>query len=308
MAVTSKRHDVIQLLIEHGADLELAVADGWTALFAAVKVIDTSAAKLLLKHGANVNHREKKYGLTALFMAIENKHKDMVELLILYGADVNVYAKRYRFSLGVGYSPLWAVLRSFNRPPASKSLWYGYTPRLDMESAKEDYADCVYILKLIVHRCDVFDFRNRQRLPSGGYLHPGVLLGTHCLADFNFDAQQLIASRYLLCHGATSRFSDFYRYLGDDSSREENFLKLLRLAGSEYDLNHVWHQSLFCLRKLNDKIQDSLFSQPLTLQEMSVMSIRHCIGCPKLWAKIDALPVPSMIKDFIKLKSYQSLE
>ena len=56
MAVTFKRHDVIQLLIDHGADLELAVADGWTALFVAVKVNDTSAAKLLLEHGANVNH------------------------------------------------------------------------------------------------------------------------------------------------------------------------------------------------------------------------------------------------------------
>ena len=110
MAVTSKRHDVIQLLIEHGADLELEVADGSTALFAAVKVNDTSAAKLLLEHGANVNHRQK-YRLTALFTAIENKLKDLVEMLILYGADVNVYSK-YRFSLGVGYSPLWAVLRS----------------------------------------------------------------------------------------------------------------------------------------------------------------------------------------------------
>ena len=49
-----------------------------------------------------------------------------------------------------------------------------------------------------------------------------------------------------------------------------------------------------------------LFSQPLTLQELSVIATRERIGSHNLWAKIDALPVgmPQSVKHMIQLKTY----
>ena len=49
-----------------------------------------------------------------------------------------------------------------------------------------------------------------------------------------------------------------------------------------------------------------LFSQPLTLQELSVIATRERIGSHNLWAKIDALPVPRLMKYMymLQLKVY----
>jgi ankyrin repeat protein len=47
------------------------------------------AARVLLKHGANVNAREKWRGQTALMWAAAESQPEMVKLLIKHGADVN---------------------------------------------------------------------------------------------------------------------------------------------------------------------------------------------------------------------------
>ena len=57
--------DVISLLIQHGADTELADEYNETALFFAENI---SATQELLKHGASVNH-ENHEGRTPLFRA-----------------------------------------------------------------------------------------------------------------------------------------------------------------------------------------------------------------------------------------------
>ena len=66
-AVEIHNRDVIELLIQYGANLEQMADDynGETALFTAVRMRNTATVRQLLEQGANVNHRQIN-GRTAL--------------------------------------------------------------------------------------------------------------------------------------------------------------------------------------------------------------------------------------------------
>ena len=68
-AIRHNRLDVMQLLIEHGADLEMEDPFSGTPVFVAGSSFNTAAVKLLhvLEHGANVN-RQQRCGETVLFL------------------------------------------------------------------------------------------------------------------------------------------------------------------------------------------------------------------------------------------------
>ena len=74
-----------------------------------------------------------------------------------------------------------------------------------------------------------------------------------------------------------------------------SFLRLLLLAGCAFDTDFAEME-----KKVLGKVGD-LFSQPPTLQELSVMAIRQSIGSRQLWTKIDSLPIPRSVKDMIQL-------
>ena len=97
--------DVVQLLVERGADIDNTVFYGITPLNLAVTLHAYSIAEFLLSAGANVNlKRPYCYSvvrgipnakLTPLFSAVECRWRNinglrLVELLLRYGADVNV--------------------------------------------------------------------------------------------------------------------------------------------------------------------------------------------------------------------------
>ena len=119
-------------------------------------------------------------------------------------------------------------------------------------------------------------------------------------------------------HGARAKFYRFYDCIFDSNFQiklfDQAFLKLALLSGcsfNEYFCELKSNPSRQSFRSANaslvepvQKLVLDLFSQPLSLQELSVMVIRQCIGCPQLWAKIDSLPLLSSIRDKIKLKTY----
>ena len=118
----------VYLLLNHGADANIAVANGYTPLHWAVMkgnqnlvklflkknaLINTQDAegnsplhtavskgffditKLLVKKGSNVNLQNKE-GRTPLFLGVKNKHEQLIKLLIENEADVNIgYKKNY---------------------------------------------------------------------------------------------------------------------------------------------------------------------------------------------------------------------
>ncbi|KAI8513299.1 Unconventional myosin-XVI [Branchiostoma belcheri] len=83
---------VVKLLIQHGADVGARDEGDRTALHWASVNGHTGVVKLLIQHGADVQARDED-GRTALHWASENGHTGVVELLIQHGADVGARDK-----------------------------------------------------------------------------------------------------------------------------------------------------------------------------------------------------------------------
>lgn len=81
--------EMIQLLIEMGADLEADSPGGYTVLISAAAYGYTSIVKLLLKKGANIDAQTDE-GKTALMCSAERGYTGIMELLLNRGANIDV--------------------------------------------------------------------------------------------------------------------------------------------------------------------------------------------------------------------------
>ncbi|KAJ7117118.1 ankyrin repeat-containing domain protein [Mycena epipterygia] len=89
-AASRQGHEpVVHLLLVHGADVNTLGGDNGTALQAASYSGHGAVVQLLLNHGADVNITGETFG-TALQAASFNGHEVVVWLLILHGANVNM--------------------------------------------------------------------------------------------------------------------------------------------------------------------------------------------------------------------------
>jgi ankyrin repeat protein len=79
---------MIQLLIAHGADVNVQGSSGATPLFWAVMRDQLDDVKFLLDHGANPNLTDA-YKDTPLICAVQMRFESLVEPLVDKGADVN---------------------------------------------------------------------------------------------------------------------------------------------------------------------------------------------------------------------------
>jgi len=76
------RDQMVNLLIEFGANLNQANSKGWTALHCAALGNCLTVAELLLQHGANVDLRTyEEHAVTPLDLAKTSKHKEIAKLL-----------------------------------------------------------------------------------------------------------------------------------------------------------------------------------------------------------------------------------
>eukprot|EP00064_Thunnus_orientalis_P004276 superscaffoldBa00000385_g4287 len=81
IAVLHRLHDIIPLLLEHGADATQGDEDQWTALHFAAQNGDDRTVRLLLDKGAVADAREKA-GWMPLHLACQNGHETVVRLLL----------------------------------------------------------------------------------------------------------------------------------------------------------------------------------------------------------------------------------
>ena len=85
----------VYLLLDHGADANIASADGNSPMHRAVSNGFFDIAKRLVEKGSDVNLQNKE-GRTPLFFGLKNKHEQLIKLLIENEADVNIgYKKNY---------------------------------------------------------------------------------------------------------------------------------------------------------------------------------------------------------------------
>ncbi|CAJ1065483.1 ankyrin repeat and protein kinase domain-containing protein 1 [Xyrichtys novacula] len=81
VAVLQRFHELIYLLLEHGAAPDLGDEDQWTALHFAAQSGDDRIVRLLLDKGAAADAREKA-GWMPLHLACQNGHETVVRLLL----------------------------------------------------------------------------------------------------------------------------------------------------------------------------------------------------------------------------------
>uniref|UniRef100_A0A3Q3G206 Ankyrin repeat and kinase domain containing 1 n=1 Tax=Labrus bergylta TaxID=56723 RepID=A0A3Q3G206_9LABR len=81
VAVLKRLHDIISLLLDHGAATDLGDEDQWTALHFAAQSGDDRTVRLLLDKGAAAEAREKA-GWMPLHLACQNGHETVVRLLL----------------------------------------------------------------------------------------------------------------------------------------------------------------------------------------------------------------------------------
>ncbi len=85
-AVAYERLDILQMLLQRGADTERLMKPGLTPLSAAAMKNDTDAISLLLKFGAQLNHNTEG-GVNALKLACARGNLDAAQVLLAHGAD-----------------------------------------------------------------------------------------------------------------------------------------------------------------------------------------------------------------------------
>ncbi len=93
-------NQVIPLLIEKGAPIDLTDKEGRTALHLAAYAGETSAVAALIDHQADPEIKESTNGMTALHLAVTQKHIETVQVLLEKGANASPEEKN-------GYTPLF---------------------------------------------------------------------------------------------------------------------------------------------------------------------------------------------------------
>ena len=87
--VMKGNQNLVKLFLEKNASVNTQNANGSSPLHTAVSNGFFDITKLLVKKGSNVNLQNKE-GRTPLFLAVANKHEQLIKLLIGNGADVTI--------------------------------------------------------------------------------------------------------------------------------------------------------------------------------------------------------------------------
>ena len=116
-AAAAQDGETIRTLIDQGAEVDAAWADGSTALLWAAHWGDLDMADLLLAAGADVNAADD-HGVTPLDRAAENTSLAMVEKLLAAGADANA-------ARASGLTPLMVAARTGSLPVVDALLASG---------------------------------------------------------------------------------------------------------------------------------------------------------------------------------------
>ena len=110
LAVHDEQPDVVNLLLERGADMEILSSRGQTALYMASSLGSAEVVRLLIDHGADVNAEcadyedGKEVQWTPLHAAAYKDHPDIALLLLEHGANTEIRSSQNQTALYVASS------------------------------------------------------------------------------------------------------------------------------------------------------------------------------------------------------------
>jgi ankyrin repeat protein len=89
-AASLNRVEIVKLLLNHGANPNIADSENDTPLMAACHHGNIEIVSMLLAAGADVNAAETRYGYTPLASAVQKGHIGIVRILLDKGADPSI--------------------------------------------------------------------------------------------------------------------------------------------------------------------------------------------------------------------------
>ena len=110
---------IIGRLLDNGADIEARDGELRTPLHRAAEAGLNGVVELLIDRGADINDREGNFGATPVQQAADNGHLETVELLLDRGAEISTVDKRGFSALSVAAMP-----QSFGNVGSGKLIEY----------------------------------------------------------------------------------------------------------------------------------------------------------------------------------------
>lgn len=190
MAVMMDRQDIVKLLIEAGANVNLPSSDGTSILSSAVIMGHTEVVRLLVSSGAKLKFNldgEEESILTSLVLMLDNKpnkYTEMLEVLLLAGANPNEYfgEKRWTILMDAANRGNLSAVELLIKTGANVNAKTidGVTPCSCAES--EGYSELVKRLKNTGAKCKEFEKRTAYIDIDDPEL-PIVQLSKHVVGD-----------------------------------------------------------------------------------------------------------------------------
>jgi len=204
--------DALRALLQKGASVNAAEADGTTALHWASYRDDVESADLLIRAGANVNAAND-LGATPLWTASLNASAPMVKRLLDAGANPNI-------ALLAGETPLMVASRSGNPAVVEQLIAKGASVNTRgtrgqtalMWAVAQRHADCVKVL--LAHGADVHArsdvWSEVMAVPPHGYLeyNRAIPHGGESALMFAARVGDLASARLLVAAGARVNDTD----------------------------------------------------------------------------------------------------
>ena len=285
MAVMDDSLEMVKLLLSLGADTEITSSTGQTALWyaAGLDVIET-----LVRAGASVNHLDS-FGENLLLKAVRANRADVLRALLSH--ETNDGVSTAFIDSAFKEAVLQPTFRLMQERPIEKlnrsnriDIICQLIPKVSDHGLVSDHS----IFEKCLHLEDAV---------SSSHFNMCELLLQHGFAysrELFYDKERLM--QFPEIYNKMSHAS-FARLL-IPTSNDRNLLK----SDMENVLRAVPHR----LRHTNSVLHETVrfvircLSDPLSLQDFCVITARTRLR-GRIWSKIDALPLPPLLKDKLKL-------
>ena len=286
IAVLNNRQEMVKLLVSLGADTEMTSKKDETALVYAVSEQNPVIVETLVRAGANVNHLDSTRE-NLLLKAVRAHRADVLRALLSHET---------------------------NNPVSTAFIDSAFEEAIIMETV----LSCPYI-RSSSHRRSCKQLNQVKRIDMIRWLIPMVSdcrvrvsnnrIFSICVSLVSSEAYSIC--ELLLRHGfAYSGHEHIYPLLSDVSQFRLSFARLLILTSDDRQLlkqfiECVWRPQILMYTVCDQEHETVKFisrclSEPLSLQDLCVITARTRLR-GRMWRKIDALPLPPLLKDKLKL-------